>query len=230
MTPIRKKLTGATALLGLAGAVLGGCGSVVQDYNPFIVAQWRQISARPDNHVERVKLEHIAAFQPTAIRLDGPEQGRLINFMTHSRLNTTDQIFLQAPATAEGGFDQVTAARLDVLRTSFHQRGLIAQIAELQAGKALGDSDQISIAVYRAVVVPPDCFVAQPFPGMRADYKVGCTTNASLGLMVADPMDLAVGRQLGPPDGEVAATAIERYRTRKAEEERVFIKEGTSAE
>ncbi len=230
MTTIRKKLTGATVLLGLAGAVLGGCSNVVQDFNPFIVAQWRQIPARPDNHVERVKLEHVAAFQPNAIRLDGSEQGRLINFMAHSRLNTTDQIFLQAPATAEGSFDQVTASRLEVLRGAIQQRGLFAQITQLPGGQARGDADQISVVVHRAVVVPPDCSVAQPFPGLRPDYRVGCTINAALGLMVADAMDLATGRSIGPPDGAAAATAIERYRRDKIEKEREFIKEGTADE
>ena len=46
--------------------------------------------------------------------------------------------------------------------------------------------------------------------------------------MVADPHDLAKGRQIQSPDGEVAASAIERYRREKLTEKREFIKEGTN--
>lgn len=43
----------------------------------------------------------------------------------------------------------------------------------------------------------------------------GCATLTNLGLMVADPADLARGRPMGPADGIREAEAIVRYRTDK---------------
>ena len=69
------KVIGTVVLLGLAAALLGGCANkTAQDYNPMILGQWRQIPPRPENRVEAVRLEHIVAFQPNAIRLDEAER------------------------------------------------------------------------------------------------------------------------------------------------------------
>jgi type IV pilus biogenesis protein CpaD/CtpE len=57
--------------------------------------------------------------------------------------------------------------------------------------------------------------------------QFGCAYVSSIGLMVADPNDLAKGRPIASPDGEVAASAIERYRREKLTEKREFLKEGT---
>lgn len=227
MTVIRKKLTGTTVVLGLAAALLGGCaGQTAQDFNPLITGQWRQIPSIPDVRVEKVQLEHIVAFQPNAIRLDNAERERMLEFVREGRLNLRDRIYLSAPRGEDGAYDSVTAARLDVLRGEFRQMGLTVNLA--QVSTAPGGGDQVAIVAQRTALLPPDCTAAEePWAGQRPDYQVGCAYNAAMGMMVADPHDLGRGRPLASPDGEAAASAIQRYRTRKLTEKRKFIIEGT---
>lgn len=227
MTVTRKKLAGTTVLLGLAAALLGGCaGTTAQDVNPFITGQWRQLPTRPDVRVDRVQLEHIVAFQASAIRLDNVERERMVQFIREGRLNIRDRILLSAPRGEDGAYDSVTAARVDVLRGEFRQLGLAVDVT--QASWTRGGGNQVAIVVQRTALLPPDCSAPEePWAGQRPDYQVGCAVNAAMGMMVADPHDLATGRPLTTPDGEVAASAIQRYRTKKLTEEREFIKEGT---
>jgi len=71
----------------------------------------------------------------------------------------------------------------------------------------------------RLTAVPPDCDLAA-LPPLRddvgawhnPDLNLGCSTARNLGLMVARPRDLVVGRDPGPADGERGAAAMERYR------------------
>jgi pilus assembly protein CpaD len=48
--------------------------------------------------------------------------------------------------------------------------------------------------------------------------NLGCANAVNIGLMVADPADLAEGRQLGTADGIREAEAVVRYRTDKVKE------------
>jgi pilus assembly protein CpaD len=227
MTVTRKKPTGTIVLLGLAAALLGGCAAeTAQDVNPFITGQWRQSPHKPEVRVEKVQMEHFVAFQPNAIRLDGAEQERMVQFIRDGRLNIRDRIYLSAPRGADGTYDSATAARLDVLKGEFQQLGLIAEVAQVSGAK--GGGDQIAIVVQRAAVIPPDCSAPEePWAGQRPHYEYGCAYNAAMGMMVADPHDLAKGRPMTHPDGEAAASAIQRYRVKKLNEKREFIKEGT---
>lgn len=48
--------------------------------------------------------------------------------------------------------------------------------------------------------------------------NLGCANAINLGLMVANPADLAGGRELGPADGTREAEAVARYRTDKVKD------------
>lgn len=223
------KVIGTAVLLGLAAGLLGGCANkTAQDYNPLILGQWRQIPPRPENRVEAVRLEHIVAFQPNAIRLDDAERDRLIRFARDGNLTVRDRIELQALTTLEGDYGPTTSARLDVLRGEFDQLGFPSNVARTPGPGARGGDDQIAVVVRRAAIIPPDCEAErEPWAGQRPDTQIGCAYVSSIGLMVADPNDLAKGRPITSPDGEVAASAIERYRKEKLTGKREFIKEGT---
>ncbi|WP_448206883.1 CpaD family pilus assembly lipoprotein [Azospirillum sp. sgz302134] len=71
----------------------------------------------------------------------------------------------------------------------------------------------------RLAVVPPDCAAASLPPGSplvgawhNSDLNIGCSTAHNLGVMVAEPRDLVVGRDAGPSDGQRGAAATRRYR------------------
>jgi type IV pilus biogenesis protein CpaD/CtpE len=53
---------------------------------------------------------------------------------------------------------------------------------------------------------------------LRPVQPWGCSVDAALGMMVADPLDLVQGENLGPADGEQASGALRRYREDKVKE------------
>ncbi|HEX9489010.1 MAG TPA: CpaD family pilus assembly lipoprotein, partial [Stellaceae bacterium] len=68
-------------------------------------------------------------------------------------------------------------------------------------------------------VTPPDCpNWSKPASGDHSNTlpsNFGCADATNLGLMVADPRDLVLGRSLGPPRGDPALYGYSRYRTGK---------------
>jgi len=76
-----------------------------------------------------------------------------------------------------------------------------------------------AVVVERYVVTPPDCpnWTKPPY-GDHSNTPAsnfGCATATNLGLMVADPRDLVIGRSLGPPRGDPALYGYSRYRVGK---------------
>jgi pilus assembly protein CpaD len=66
-------------------------------------------------------------------------------------------------------------------------------------------------------VTPPNCpdwtkpaYGAGHSNAMPSNY--GCADVTNLGLMIADPRDLVIGRTLGPAEGNPATAAVLRYR------------------
>jgi pilus assembly protein CpaD len=72
------------------------------------------------------------------------------------------------------------------------------------------------VVVERYVVTPPDC--PNWTKSQSGDHdnatssNFGCSSITNLGLMVADPRDLVIARQLGPASAAQAGLAIQRYR------------------
>jgi pilus biogenesis lipoprotein CpaD len=88
--------------------------------------------------------------------------------------------------------------------------------AEGSMGKAAGE---VEVTVRTEEVVLPGCpnWSREPGydPGNLPLSNLGCANALNLGLMVADPADLATRRALAPADGTQAAEAVVRYRTDK---------------
>jgi len=220
MTAQRKNFSPALLLSLLAGGLLGGCSGALQEYNPWKYGEWRQIRERPINHVEMVSMEHVVAFSENAIRLDQAEFSRMIQFLENSSIKSTDEIAIHAPAFASGTGAQVTRARLDFLQREFLVRGLPTRVFHSRAGIPLSGTDQIAVVVHRAIAMAPDCTASDPIMAGRPSWTPGCTTNASLGLMIADPRDLVRGRPIAPADGVAASKAVEGYRDPKKFEQK----------
>jgi len=105
----------------------------------------------------------------------------------------------------------------------------------LADGFAVGEpgADVVRVIVRRHVVTLPGCPDWSAKPGNTWQNRVssnwGCATAANLGLMVANPADLAGGRRMGPADGEFSATSIDRYRkgeTKPLDPEDISVIEG----
>ena len=85
-----------------------------------------------------------------------------------------------------------------------------AEIAEV-AGRA----ERVTVAVARTVHLPTACLAPsaiRPVTGFPYLPPPSCANEHNLAGMIADPADLDRGRTLGPAEGGVYASAVDRYR------------------
>ena len=77
------------------------------------------------------------------------------------------------------------------------------------------------VAVERTLVTLPPCpnWSKRPYSEFanQPSSNFGCATETNLGMMVANPSDLASGLPLGPTAGQPAAAAVNRYLNDKVE-------------
>ena len=191
----------------------------------FGYASWKPSTRSPDSYVELITLEHVVRYEPATARFGDVERGRLRSFLSRINLGPQDQVALFGPQRDAGRHDPVTTARLQFLRGEMAVMGIQAKVPSGQLG-AQG-SDRISVVVSRPVVITPDCRQGPAGRGERPQFVMGCTTHANLGNMIANPLDLANGREPSPADGEASALGIKRYRDGEAKALKSAITETT---
>jgi pilus assembly protein CpaD len=210
-------------LIGLACLTAAACSPKQGEFGDQFLphGKWEPIPQRADNAVEVVTLDHSVAFSHGKADMTSSARGALGEFIRDNRIGQRDRIAVRAP---EETGDSLAAGRLANVKSEFARRGLVAYesdgLGEWPLGAAPG-SGEIAVLVTRAVVITPDCSVPPPAPTLRPEHIRGCAVNATLGMMVADPLDLVGGRELGPADGEHASAAMRRYRAGETKELKV---------
>lgn len=201
-------------VIGLACLAVAACSPKQGELgdNLFPHGKWAQISPTKDNMVEVVTLRHVVAFRGDEPGLDSDARGALDKFIHDNHINVRDQIVVQASADSQG---RLGKGRVSEIQSDFAQRGLLASASVATPGPSAPSHNEVAVLVTRAVVIPPDCSVPQPDPTLRPDDPWGCSVNAALGMMVANPLDLVEGQDIGPADGEQASAALRRYREDK---------------
>ncbi len=168
--------------------------------------------------VEVVTLDHRVSFSHGQAELDPSARGALSEFIHRNRVGPDDRIVVRAPDDTGG---ELAAGRLATVKSVFARSGLVAYESDGRRDWPVGvgpGSGEVAVLVTRAVVITPVCSVPRPEPSLRPNHIRGCAVTATLGMMVADPMDLIGGRELGPADGEHASAAMRRYREDKTKE------------
>ncbi|MFO1074391.1 MAG: CpaD family pilus assembly lipoprotein [Geminicoccaceae bacterium] len=202
-------------LLVLAAAI-GACSPIEP---PPVAAALPQPVASP------VELEHTVRFEPRSARLAPDELAALATFAANLPAGIPPQATLGQ--TAQGG---TAAQRLDAQRRAqilavltrerpwFPAAGPAAQVT-LADGSGGHDADRLVVRATTFTVALPGCPDWTRDPTRDGNNlmlsNLGCANAVNLGLMVADPADLWLGRPLGPADGIQQADAVTRYRTDK---------------
>ena len=189
-----------------AALVAAACTPTISEYTP---------SESPKApRVEYVRLQHTTSFRPGSPELAAGEAEKLRRFLDQSEVTSEDHVYLEPAAD-----DRLTNSRVGRLAKAMAAKGVGAQT--LPADSSLSP-ERIDIVVERYVVVPPDCpnwtSPAVGDHGNQPGSNFGCATMTNLGLMVADPRDLVIGRTLGPAEGDPALAAMKRYRLGKIKE------------
>jgi len=162
---------------------------------------------RPGNRVDLVQYNHTVKFTCPGARTAKKELSRLDAFFNGIQLKYGDEI------TLRGG----TEARQRYLRSYIQRTGLPVTIRVEPNRPNEKASNTIALLVERYVVTPPACPNWSNFNGNEQrnmpGSQYGCSTDAALGYMIANPKDLAVGQVLKPGNSDASVAAQERYRT-----------------
>ncbi|HET6521568.1 MAG TPA: CpaD family pilus assembly lipoprotein [Geminicoccaceae bacterium] len=187
--------------------------------------------------VDLVRHEHRVHFDTDSAALAPTERERLLAFLRGIGPDGRAVVRLAGHAderhTEAYNLDlsrRRAAAVAQVLRESGHAGVPVEQAAFGEGFPAAPGSTpeawrlnrRVEVATERYRVTPPDCpdwsRPSQPDFDNRPLPNLGCATATNLAHMVAEPRDLARGRELGPADGIREAEAIVRYREGKVTE------------
>ncbi|WP_321397453.1 CpaD family pilus assembly lipoprotein [Emcibacter sp.] len=166
------------------------------------------------NKVEMVRLPYMMTFTPDTHRLDRDQVKALIAFLGNSSVGYGDELSMDFPLEKDGNLSDLNKKRLSFITELLKQHGII-MAAEVTPYGVAPKPDQARLLVSRYVVTPPRC--GDWSRNSAANYNnapmmdFGCTTQANLGLMVANPRDLITGNRSASPQAEKAAKAVSTY-------------------
>jgi len=207
---MRTKSLRFLVLAAVAGVAvsLAACG----DSQP----EWSTAQASKQNRVSIAKQEHIVRFGHGSSQLTPDEAARLAKFLgNQSDRSDSGAMIAVGPST---GPSAVTIGRERTLRDALARRGYRA-VDIIHTGTDTGGINMATVAVSRHVVTTPRCPDFSKAPEYNytnsAYSNFGCADAHNLGVMVADPADLARGRATGAGDGPQAVLGVQRYRTGK---------------
>lgn len=172
---------------------------------------WSQADVEHRNDVDWVLIDHHVMFEPGQAALNRAQRDQLASFLDRHAVDSRDRIFIDAGY----GDDRLTTARRALVERELRRRDLDPQADEVLGAGRFG-GDHVTVSIGRYVVTPAGCPDWRKPPGYDPNNtpssNFGCITEANLGLMVADPRDLVVGKAPGPAEGQVNARGVSRYR------------------
>lgn len=187
-------------MLGVA-ATLAGCASTPPGASPA-----RGVAALNVPVVTRADYAFDVAAPDGS--LPSNEAGRLDAWFRSLDLGYGDSIYLDGPYAA--------AARDDVARVAGNYGLLVSAGAPVTAGLVAPGTVRVVVSRTRASV--PNCpnwsRPGSPSGGNEMMSNYGCSVNANLAAMIANPEDLVHGREgSGVGDNRTAVKALQYYRT-----------------
>jgi pilus assembly protein CpaD len=172
---------------------------------------WTGAEAQHGNTVEKVMIDHDVRFAAGSSTLGAGERDRLVAFLHRHDVDYNDDLYVAASGL---GNDRVGRARRTAIERVLRHEHL--KLSDTPAPGLAAPSGGVTLTVGRYVVVPPNCpDWSKPSnfdPNNTVSSNYGCATETNLGLMIADPRDLVVGRSLGPAEGAGSARSVARYR------------------
>lgn len=227
---IRKRAV-ALAVAGIACTSLSGCvneimlasfgaSSLYLYTHPEATAEdWSEVRTQREPGTEQVQYRHDVKFSPGDYRLTSAEGQRLAQFLNRVDVGYGDTVVLMAEPA--GGAKAATTSPLTERRAAtisdFLARNRVdaTDVISRVGGPVFADNE-VAVVVRRHVVTLPACPDWTGKPGDNSSNQPtsnwSCATATNLGLMVANPADLARGREPGYADGERHASSIDRYR------------------
>jgi len=169
------------------------------------------------NQVELIKIPFTVTFAANTKDLSREMIEKLDTFMMKSNVSYGDELSMDFPLQRDGTLSEQNQDRLLSLSRLLKTRGLRLSPDVTPYGMNPGEN-QARLLISRYVVTPPRCGDwSQPSNrnyGNTSLVNLGCTNQANLGLMVANPRDLIIGKTSDFPDAEKSTKAVQTYRTK----------------
>jgi len=170
------------------------------------------------NEVKMIKIPFMITFDAGSSSLSGKSIARLDAFMMRSNVSYGDELSMDFPLNRDGELSEMGEKRMAFMSGHLKDRGLHLSSEVTPYGMNPG-AEQARFLISRYVVTPPVCGAwSQPSTGNFGNAslsELGCTNQANLGLMVANPRDLIIGTTTGFPDTESSAKAVKTFRAKK---------------
>jgi len=189
------------ALLALIPA-LSGCLATAQDKSPSALR-----GVEPVNVPVVTRADYALDLAAPGGSLPSSEAGRLDGWFHSMQLSYGDSIYVDGPDAYE--------AKSDVARVAGRYGMLVSAGAPVTSGAIAPGS--VRVVVSRTQASVPGCpnwsIPSQPNMENKSMSNFGCSVNANLAAMVANPEDLVHGREgSGVGDTRTASKAVETYR------------------
>jgi len=159
-----------------------------------------------DTSTTRVDLH----FAPGSAQLSPAEAGQLRRLAANGAIGAGDRVTVASAGTPYVAEQRVASVSAVLLGYGVVVTG--AQLANVPPNHAI-------VEVTRTLVTLPPCpnwsKQSQPDDANAPSSNFGCASETNLGLMVANPTDLASARTMRGTAGQPAAAAIQRYLTDK---------------
>lgn len=202
----------------LSVLLLGACSGFSPTQHIDAAKEAQQRDFRTGNRVDFVQFNHAVTFDRQAVRPTAPEKSRLEAFIRGIRLGYADEV------TVRGS----TPARRDAIKVYLARTGIPVTIHSETGNPAELKANTVKIMVERYVVTPPACPNWTNFHGNEQrnlpGSNYGCSIDASLGQMIANPKDLVTGREATPSQSEVL---VKHQNTYYEDNIKGLIKQGT---
>jgi pilus assembly protein CpaD len=190
------------------------------DHRLVTHATWKQQEAVARPEVRRIDVQHVVPFAPKNLEMTDVEREALAMFVQQNNLQPGTHVAVAAP-TKTAAQAARSRNRVASVRNELQRLGISSSVVQANATDNKNTGDEVVVFAQTVAVLPPDC------PGYNApialDYewrpstRLGCANAVNLGLMAANPADLAQGRPIAPADAEAAVLGIQRYQGKQVQ-------------
>jgi len=192
------KTNRAPLIVALASTLLLGACAPVTEYSAS--------EASKDIGLDSSTTQIDLRFSPSTAHLSPGDAARLREMAAGGAIGPSDRVFVAA-----SGAQSLAGQRIGTVAAQLLPYGIVAtpaQLAQLPPNYAI-------VEITRTLVTLPPCPnwskpSASDF-GNQPSSNHGCATAVNLGMMVANPTDLASGTKLGSAAGQPAVAAVSRY-------------------
>jgi len=198
-----------TGILLLASLLLlGACDLRLNEH--VMKARENDSDMRKANRVDLVQFNHQINFDGGKSLPNGPEYDRFDSFANSIKLGYGDEVVLRGS----------TPARREAMRAYLERLAIPVTIQSESGSKDELSANAIKVVVNRYVVTPPACPNWSNFDGTQErntpGSNYGCSVDASLGHMIANPRDLVQGQTMEPAYSNPTLRTLNAYEQGKA--------------